>query len=67
MTTERTRYLLDTDDGHWYLIPVGRQDAFAAYVASEGMADFPDGVLSLGSHPNTVTFEKPHHFGEPIA
>ena len=60
-TSPATRYLLDTDDdGHWYLIPVGRQDAFAAYVASEGMADFPDGVLSLGYHPNTVKLEKPH-------
>ena len=61
------RYLLDNDDdGHWYLLPVGSQEAFRAYVESEGEDPYPAGVISLGSHPNTVTFERPEHFGEPV-
>lgn len=66
-TPTTTRYLLNTDDdGHWYLLPEDQQDAFDSYVASEGEGPFPQGVISLGSHPNTVTFEKPQHFGEPV-
>lgn len=67
MTTTPTRYLLDSDDdGHWYLIPELVHPQFGDYVDSNGEGDFPDGVLSLGSHPNTVTFEAPEHFGKAI-
>lgn len=63
-----TRYLLDNDDdGHWYLIQCGQEEAFQEYVDSEGRAPFPSGVTSLGSHPNAVTFEAPEHFGEAVA
>jgi hypothetical protein len=68
-----TRYLLDSDDdGHWYLIPATGHEAFHSWVYSVAEApehgiDVPDGVISLGSHPNTVTFEAPEHFGEAVA
>jgi hypothetical protein len=62
-----TRYMLDSDDdGHWYLIPEAEHTAFNAYVDTAGEGDLPNGVLSLGSHPNTVTFEAPEHFGQAV-
>jgi hypothetical protein len=62
-----SRYLLDSDDdGHWYLIKVGCEDNFRMYVESDDVSGFPVGVISLGSHPNTVTFESPQHFGQPV-
>lgn len=64
------RYFLDTDDdGHWYLIPavirgewedVGRNNAYEDF-------DFGSrGVISLGCHPNNVSFDEPALFDEPI-
>ncbi len=62
-----TRYLLDSDDdGHWYLIPELAHPAFSDWVETAGADPMPDGVISLGSHPSTVTFERPEHFGEPV-
>lgn len=59
------RYLLDQDDdGHWYLMPTSEHEAFISWVYGDGPD--PGTVLSLGSDPNTVTFENPEHFGETI-
>ncbi|MET0417268.1 MAG: hypothetical protein ABW022_14750 [Actinoplanes sp.] len=66
MTTP-ARYLLDSDDdGHWYLIPEMEHPAFGDWVQTEGADPMPAGVIPLGSHPNTVTFENPEHFGEVV-
>lgn len=62
-----TRWMLDNDDdGHWYLVPVDRHREFGEWWQSEGELPDVPGVLSLGSHPNTVTFEAPQHFGEDV-
>ena len=67
-TSPATRYLLNADDdGHWYLLPEDQLGAFQAYVFTGGATPYPPGAISLGSHPNTVTFEKPAHFGEAVA
>lgn len=67
MTTATARYMLDNDgDGHWYLMPVEAAQSFQEFVDSDGETDQPDGVISLGSHPNTVTFAAPEHFGEAV-
>lgn len=61
------RYLLDSDnDGHWYLIPEMEHPAFGDWVDGDDLP-MPDGVVALGSHPNTVTFEEPMHFGEAVS
>ena len=63
MSEQAKRYLLNNDDdGHWYLVPESDQEAFTAWVYEDG-PEVPS-VLSLGSHPNTVTFEAPLHFGK---
>lgn len=63
------RYLLNNDDdGHWYLIPADRSEEFDGWVYGEDeYAPQPDWAYSLGSHPNSVTFESPEHFGEKVA
>ncbi|HWO62698.1 MAG TPA: hypothetical protein VNO31_21975 [Umezawaea sp.] len=61
-----TRWLLNNDDdSHWYLVPVDKKDEFEEWVYGEG-GNQPEGVTSLGSHPNTVTFERPEHFGNEV-
>jgi hypothetical protein len=54
-------YLGKDDDGHDYLVPVEKRDAFEEWATGDSIAgdDYPEGVISIGCSPNSVTFENP--------
>jgi hypothetical protein len=53
---KETFCLICDDDGHWYVIPVGRKRDFLDAV-SKPYVELPAWAISVGGDPSLVSFE----------